>query len=244
MTPSQIKEKEDAFYKTLINKTNAKYQLVKQVKIGENTTMYSIRPSYSSYYYPQKTKKTSICLHFTVGYINSDVATLAKEDSKVSVSYLVDRCGRVYELFDDAYWSYHLGAGAVGTNTTMSKQSIGIEISNYGPLSASGSDLIDVYNNKYCTIGETTLYECDDFRGKKYFATMSNEQLNAVAELLKYLCGKHGIPMNFRKDASLFASDADARNFGGIFYHTSVRKDKFDWPFGRSISSLVKKCSV
>ena len=72
---------------------------------------------------------------------------------------------------------------------------------------------------------------------------MTDVQVAAVAALVKYLGRKHDIPMNFKPDDALFASDAEAKAFKGIFYHTNVRKDKFDWPFGPPIKAIISACS-
>ena len=242
MTPDEIKKQEDNFISTL-TANGIKYTLKQTTDIGNNIKIYSIRPNYSSYYYPTKTTKKSICLHFTVGYIKSDVSSLSTKDHHVSVSYVVDRSGRIYELFPDTDWSYHLGSNAVGGNDPMSKQSIGIEISNYGPLTLSGENLIDAYKKVYCKTSETEYYDKHSYRGYSYYASMTDEQIEAVAALVKYLGKKHNIPMNFKSDDEPFARDDKARSFNGIFYHTNVSKDTFDWPFGPSLQAVISACS-
>lgn len=243
MRPETIKKREDEFFSTLTNSAGIKYKLTGTVDIGNDVKIYSIRPDYDSYYRKDEIKKLSICLHFTVGYIKSDTTALSTKDNYVSVSYVVDRCGRIYEMFPDTMWSYHLGSGTVGGNGAMSKQAIGIEISNYGPLKSSGDSLIDIYNHEYCKKSETDYYYEQNFRGYEYYASMTDEQINAVAALVKYLGRKHDIPMNFKPDDALFASDAEAQAFKGIFYHTNVRKDKYDWPFGPPIKAIISACS-
>lgn len=149
--------------------------------------------------------------------------------------------GNIYNLFDDKFWSYHLGSGTVGTNALMSKQTIGIEISNYGPLRLQDNNLIDAYGNAYCTLDDKEYYKQCTYRGYNYYATMTEKQELAVAKLLKYLCKEHDIPEIFKKDAdTLFKDAASAKSFKGIYLHTSVRKDKFDWPY-EMITVIVEK---
>lgn len=243
MRPETIKKREDEFFTTLTNSAGVKYKLTDTIDIGNGVKIYSIRPDFDSYYYATKTAKKSICLHFTVGYIKSDTTSLSTRDNHVSVSYVVDRCGRIYEMFPDTEWSYHLGSGAVGGNGAMSKQSIGIEISNYGPLKLSGESLLDAYKNEYCKVSETEYYYKQSYRGYEYFASMTDVQVDAVVALVKYLGRKHDIPMNFKPDDAPFASNAEALAFKGVFYHTNVRKDKFDWPFGPSLKAIISACS-
>lgn len=243
MRPESIQKKEDDFFKDLTNSAGVKYKLTATTDIGNGVKIYSIRPEFDSYYYKTKTVKKSICLHFTVGYIKSDVASLSTKDNCVSVSYVVDRSGRIYEMFPDTEWSYHLGSGAVGGNGNMSKQSIGIEISNYGPLKLSGENLVDAYGNIYCKVSENQFYDKQNYRGYDYYASMTDVQIDAVSALIKYLGRTHDIPMNFKSDDAPFASNAEATSFKGVFYHTNVRKDKFDWPFTPSLKAVIAKCS-
>ena len=72
---------------------------------------------------------------------------------------------------------------------------------------------------------------------------MTDVQISATAALIKYLGKKHNIPMNFKSDDTPFANNAEAVAFKGVFYHTNVRKDKFDWPFGPSLKALISACS-
>ena len=243
MRPETIKKREDEFFSNLTNSAGVKYKLAGTTDIGNGVKIYSIRPDFNSYYYAAKTVKKSICLHFTVGYIKSDTSSLSTKDNHVSVSYVVDRCGRIYEMFPDTEWSYHLGSGAVGGNGAMSKQSIGIEISNYGPLKLSGENLVDAYKNEYCKVSETQFYDKLNYRGYDYFASMTEVQISATAALIKYLGKKHDIPMNFMPSDAPFANNAEALAFKGVFYHTNVRKDKFDWPFGPSLKSIIAACT-
>lgn len=242
MTPDEIKKHEDNFFSTL-TAGGIKYTRKQITDIGNNIKIYSIRPNFNSYYRTEKTTKKSICLHFTVGYIKSDIPALSTPEKCVSVSYVVDRSGRIYELFPDSDWSYHLGSEAIGGNTVMSKQSIGIEISNFGPLTPSGQNLLNAYKQVYCKTSETEYYDKYSYRGHNYYASMTDVQVEAIAALIKYLCRKHNIPMIFKNDDAPFADAQKAVSFSGIFYHTNVRKDKFDWPFGPSMKALVLACS-
>ena len=243
MHPNTIATKESQFAKNLKLASGTVLREIERREIDGGFTIRSIRAPAETYYYKAVTLKTAICLHFTVGYILSDIAALTKADSHVSVSYVVDRSGNIYELFDHRYWSYHLGSGAVGGNGAMSKHSIGIEISNYGPLTLSNGKLLDAYGNTYCSESESALYDKCEYRGKSYYASMSPEQTAATAALIKYLCSTNGIPLEFKGDDSPFSSADEATTFKGIFYHTNVRKDKYDWPFGPSVKAVISACT-
>ena len=160
----------------------------------------------------------------------------------MSVPYVVDRMGNIYRLFDDTFWSYHLGSSAIGGNQIMSKQSIGIEISNYGPLRLRDDDgkFVDSYGNMYTT--EYSDVDSVSYRGYDYYAKMTDVQKKAIAALLKYLSSKHDIPLTFKDDiGEVFNSPEAAVAFKGVFCHSSVRKDKFDLP---PEQSMQIKCAV
>lgn len=242
MHPSTIASKEAKFAGDLKLANGSQMTLQSVKDIGNGFYIRSIRPTEQNYYYKADTAKKSICLHFTVGYILSDIAALTKAGSHVSVSYVVDRSGNIYELFPDRYWSYHLGNGAIGGNTSLSKQSIGIEICNYGPLTEKDDSMLDAYGNRYCSSWETSYYERMDYRGKQAFATMTPVQISAVATLLLHLCEKHSIPTVFTGTDEVFATAGDALAFSGIFMHSNVRKDKFDWPMCTDMQTLIVSC--
>lgn len=232
MNPNKITTVENTFAVNHLDSNGVTHFILNTIKLGDGFEIKQIRPKFSSYYYQTKTEKKAICLHFTVGNIKGDIGSLTKADNHVSVNYVVDRLGNIYNLFDDDYWSYHLGSNAIGTNTSMSKQTIGIEISNYGPLKLSTEGkLIDAYGNEYCDIKDEQYYKEVSYRGYDFYATMTEKQEDAIAHLLKYLSKERNIPLVFKENPDqVFKSATEAKEFSGVYYHTSVRKDKFDWP--------------
>ena len=134
MKPSKIDSVETTFAKNLTDSNGTTHKLIETINLDNDIKIYKIRPGFNSYYYQTETEKKAICLHFTVGNLKGDVGSLTKNDNHVSVNYVVDRQGNIYNLFDDKYWSYHLGSNCIGTNGLMSKRTIGIEISNYRPI--------------------------------------------------------------------------------------------------------------
>jgi len=244
MTPEKIKQVEEDFYKNLTDSSGKKFH---RVSVEIVTYPYGLRdinilsPDDESYFYKETTEKKNICLHFTVGNIKSDIATLTKPNYRVSVQYIIDSSGNIYNLFPDRQWSYHLGAGAVGGNEFMSKNTIGVELSNYGILVKSGKDLLDVYGSKYCTLKDVDKYIKGSYRGKDYYASLSKEQVLACSDLIKHLSYVHSIPIKFKENLdSVFSGNSEARNFSGIYVHSSVRKDKFDFP-EFVLSSLIEE---
>lgn len=192
-----------------------------------------------SFYIQEETAKRKIALHFTMGYLKGDIDTLTRQ--KVSVPFVIGRNGVIYNLFASKYWSYHLGKTAVGGNTPMSRESVGIEISNIGPLKLIGSNLVTTYldTDVYCTTAETQYYTRlnTKYRGFEYYASYTDAQYEAIVKLIKFLCARYNIPKNFLNEPERYEimTDAGFRGFSGIVTHVNCRLDKtdigpaFDW---------------
>lgn len=203
--------------------------------------VFDVKPGHSSHYYKENTNKRRIMLHFTMGFLGGDISTLTKENNKVSVSFIVARSGRIYRLFPTEKWSYHVGPGTVGGNPTISKSSIGIEISNIGPLEESGNGMWNAYGSRYCNTSEAQYFQTlpSAYRGYRSFATFTPEQYSATLKLITHLCEKHTIPNTFLPTSrrySVFGSPADAQSFRGVCSHVNYRATgkvdigpAFDW---------------
>jgi len=202
-------------------------------KIEENTSytfpLHILTPKgVTGYYYPVKSQKTLIVLHFTVGYLTGDLASLVEQDSHMSTPFVIGRNGTVYQLFDPDYWAYHLGRGTIGGNTLNSKRSIGIELSNIGPLIRENGALYNIYDKKYCDIEEGEFYTKLEipFRKYSYFATFTDAQYESLRELLAYLSARFYIPHTIlpeNKRFRLFSSKEEAQTYQGICSHINYR---------------------
>ena len=192
-----------------------------------------------SFFYKEEIAKKKIVLHFTMGYLKGDIATLTK--SHVSVPFVIGRNGIIYNLFTSKYWSYHLGPSAMGGNTAMSRECIGIEISNIGPLKKIGDNLVTTYSDTdiYCSLTETQFYTklSTKYRGFEYFATYTSAQYEALAKLIRFLCAKYSLPKKFLNEPGRYLiMDAPGfTNYTGVVSHVNCRNDKvdigpaFDW---------------
>ncbi|MCB0563773.1 MAG: peptidoglycan-binding protein [Phaeodactylibacter sp.] len=203
----------------------------------------------ASYYFPEghrnNSRKDKVALHFTAGQIFGDFGALTKKDREVSTAFLVGRDGAIYKLFDSVKaWSYHLGKGAMGGNTSMSSSSVGIEISNWGPLKEDGAGNLVSWDHGhwFCTLDQTEAYVklSEPFRGARYFARITPHQYESVIILLRYLTKTLGIEPNFLpkgKREKTFASHSEAKAFRGICCHANFRssgkwdlpEEAFDW---------------
>lgn len=184
---------------------------------------------------PEVVKKDLIVLHFTAGTTaRSAYQTWLNESKPVATAYLVERDGTIYEVFDPSYWAFHLGVKK-GPKGVHDRRSIGIEIANVGPLKASSADpnLLNWWPNKWqtrwCTVDEQDRYVKASYRGIDYFASFPHAQLDAVAQLVSYLCDRFGIKKKLPPAARRGQCDlAYFQTFKGIASHQNFRTDKWD----------------
>lgn len=196
---------------------------------GNSVTVHDLQTTDSSgYYKKEETKKEAIVLHFTAGAIRASIGELTRPDTGVSVPYVVARDGRIYRLFEDRYWAYHLGKGAAGGNEDGSKRSIGIEIVNLGPLIPDGQKLLtSTFKRHFCDLADTKAFVKlgAPFRERQYFATFTDAQYESLKKLIKYLCAEHDIPREFLAPPQrydLLTEDA-AKKYRGIASHVNFR---------------------
>lgn len=184
----------------------------------------------SNYFYTKTTPKEKITQHLTHGILSADIGALSQPNNHVSVPYVVARDGTVYQLWDDQYWSYHLGGSSSAPNSIWSAKSIGIEISNIGPLvedPKNPSILNDTYGKAYCYKTDTQFCEPCKYRGYSYYATLTDAQYNAVNSLLGFICTKHSIVFSKApvETAFDFCNGIPQTTY---YFHSNVRKDKVD----------------
>ena len=254
MKSSLIPDHEALFAKTLTDSSGKQFKITETTDLGDGIVLKKLKSSvHSGFYYAEKTQKSMIVLHSTIGVLKGDIATLTNASNPVSVSYVVARDGTVYELFDPSYWSYHLGKGTIGGNKINSSRSIGIEISNMGPLTLINGGLETVYSRKtvvsngttkttapdvYCTIDDTKDYKKIEtpFRGYQYFAAYTDKQYIALNKLISKLCADYSIPHVTTQNKVTPFSEKDAVTFNGVCSHVNFRTEgkwdlgpDFDW---------------
>ena len=227
MYPEGIKDYEAQFDTTHKDSDGIEYDVEESTSFPFPLAILKPR-NVSDFFYPDPQGKTAIVLHFTVGYLTGDLATLVEQGSHLSVPFVIGRNGTVYQLFNSKYWSYHLGRGTIGGNTVGSKHTIAIELSNIGPLTRHDGELHNIYGSKYCTVAEKSFYTKLDssYRKYTYYSTFTDEQYESLSKLISYLCGKFNIPREFlpeEKRYRLFSSTDEALTFSGICSHVNFR---------------------
>lgn len=136
--------------------------------------------------------------------------------------------GVVVQAFPQDNWGYHLGA--VGSQS-MHKNSIGIEVCNFGYL-VNGKTYTGAVAHESQIV---TLKKA--FRKFKTWHKYSDEQISSLKELLIFIGNREsidireGLPKLIKdqgEKAFEYSADAFSGKVFGILSHTNVRKDKFD----------------
>lgn len=190
--------------------------------------VFGLEAPKKTHYIEKKLKKNFIVCHNTCGVLTGDIPTLT--ETTVSTAFVLARDGTAYQLFNPDYSAYHLGIGEGYKNSECSFSSIGIEISNMGPLKKSGDALIDIYGKEYCSINDTAAYDKVSYRGYDYFASYTPEQYDTLRKLIADLAAKYGIKKTLLPEMQRFETVPKTVLAGvaGIVSHVNFRKDKLD----------------
>jgi hypothetical protein len=204
-------------------------------------------------YIQEKKSKTQIYLHHTAGNSNAINVFKGWESNLERISTCVVIAGKpgksdtftdgqIIQGFPSECWAYHLGL----TESTfhkfnlpyksLDKESIGIEICNWGQLTYKNNKYYN-YVNKVVA-NEEVVELSTPFRGCKYFHNYTDAQIQSVKELLIYWKSKYNIPLTYHND--IFDVNVRAlRGESGVYTHCSVRYDKVDiYPHPKMIEML------
>ena len=192
------------------------------------------------------TIKNTLFIHHTAGRGNpfKTIKNWNLDDrGRIATQYCIGRTkidgdcennGVVVEAFPDQFFGWHLGR--VGS-TAMHKESIGIEINNWGWLTKKNGKF---YNYVDLEMPEDQVEDLGkDFLGYRYYQKYTNEQIKSLGLLIKEIKRRHplisldkGLRDWLNKENSFdafgYKSDAYYGKIKGVLSHTNVRKDKTD----------------
>jgi hypothetical protein len=150
--------------------------------------------------------------------------------------------GEVVQGFSSKYWAYHLGLKESTFHKfnlpykSLDKNSIGIEICNWGQLTLKNGKFYS-WANKEVPVDEVIELE-NEHRGFKYYHNYTDAQIAAVKELLLLWKQKYNIPLEYHADIWDVTPRA-LRGEAGVFTHNSVRFDKVDvYPHPKLVEML------
>lgn len=190
-------------------------------------------------YHHVTTTKRQICLHFTAGYsARGAYSSFVSNKGKTATAFVLERDGKVYQLFDPNYWALHIYRHKRGEDTRLyqiERQTIGIEIVNIGPLDLGKTEedknvLYSWTGKRYCTLDETSKYIHETYRNKHYWQTFTAEQYHALKELVFDLSSAFNIPiMNDPLGGAIDYWPLDQMHpYYGLTTHGNYRRDKYD----------------
>lgn len=204
-------------------------------------------------YFVGPTKKESVFLHFTAGWDNPYSTIKDWENDKrgeVCTQFVIG--GRNGQTLEDKYdgeivqcleygnYGWHLGIG----NTSVHRNSIGIEVCSLGPLTKRVNDYY-MWSNKRVNLSEIIDLK-RDFRGHRYFHKITESQLKSLRFLILKIGKDTGIDITkgmkerLKKYDPWKAFDFDQEikdgKVKGLFCHTNVSPpnrwggyEKWDW---------------
>ena len=201
-------------------------------------------------YYKVPTDKNQITIHHTVSNsnsVNGDIAWWRSTADRIATALIIGHDGKIYQCFSSKYWGHHLGVkaeflkslGFIDYNTRnvqLNKSAIGIELDAWGglikyrdawyPAKWDENRKQNVANVDASPV--KNVYEISKgFRGYYGFEKYSNEQIEALRELLVFFNEKYGIPLDYNETMWDISKDALGGK-SGIWTHVSYRTDKSD----------------
>lgn len=197
-------------------------------------------------YQVEEYTKKSIFLHHTIGLSTKSAWRWWNHTpDRVGTPYIIDLDGVITECFDPRYWAWHLGVK--GDDNFHEKHSINIELVSGGPLRMVGDEFrfYPIWPNKtHFTVippsGVTKLKE--PWRGHEYYHKYTTKQMKALNDLLMLLY--QDFPsIGYEQDSKTFFEYNPSvlnKHIGGIWSHSTVRKDKNDIYPDRRLIRVIK----
>lgn len=205
----------------------------------KNNFMLNItkKPLSVGQYVREESKKTAVVIHHTAGSHRPD-SQISYWDSdllgRVATHYVIggissdgkDKTydGDIFQAYDEKFYAFHLGVK--GNENRFDKQSISIELCNYGYLVLGKNGKFYNYVQKE-VVPEQVVDLGYVYRGFRYWHKYTDNQILSLKLLLQNIILRQGIDKNFF--GFDFSSDLlSDKVIKGIYTHVNFRKDKFD----------------
>lgn len=207
---------------------------VSEIRYGKNYNSLSIDSSIklnSEQYIKQILDKDKIFIHHTCNgpSINNAIKNLGSDYNTVSSAFIIssEKGGKIYELYNPNFWSFHLGAK--GTNGKHDRSSIAVELCSWGQLTKKNGKYFS-FNNIEIEESDVQVLE-DKWRGSFYYHKYSDEQITSLKNLLIWIIREYKIQIqNIKFDENWLNYNDELVKHGtqGIWSHSSMRKDVQD----------------
>lgn len=211
--------------------------------------------NFEGYYHKSTQEKKQIVWHHAAG---RDTATGMfywwKVDGKehVATSAAIDDKGVITKGYDEDYWGHHLGLrrnflarnGILNfwtQNTILNKQSVAVEILNWGSLRKIGGRYYPwtQWNkskpNKSEAIPKRKVIKLN-YRGFEYYEKYTSAEIETLKNWTILNSIRYGINLDYSYEQMFEVNKKALKGTNGIYSHTSFRPDKTDVsPQGRLI---------
>ena len=162
----------------------------------------------SEEYYHDILPKKTIYLHHTAGSHRPDwtVSSWERDKTKtggvrhIATAYVIGGKstrdgnvkwdGTVIECHPPEKWAHHLGIKA-RNNKKLNKESIGLEICNYGPIKVKNGEYFNYVNSRVPK--EDVIDLGFTFKGYRYYHAYTDAQIESTRQLIHYLSNKFEI---------------------------------------------------
>lgn len=201
-------------------------------------------------YIKEEHPKLQVYLHHTAGNASGEMtfAGWANNTERIATCVAISGKGKnsvdgqIIQGFSSKHWAYHLGLKESTFQKygvpykSLDKISIGIEICNWGQLTAKDGKFVN-YVGKPVPEEEICILD-KPYKGYKYFHNYTDAQIASVKELLLLWKDKYGINLKYNQDIWDVTTRA-LKGENGVFTHNSVRTDKVDiYPHPKMIEML------
>jgi N-acetyl-anhydromuramyl-L-alanine amidase AmpD len=189
------------------------------------------------YFKEENLKKTTLCVHHTAGgSADSSIKSWINDPAPVATPFIIDRNGDILQTYHSKYWAFALGLKSANFKE-IEKSCIHIELASYGFLrNAAANEYYNSYGGMLLKANVCTLDK--SFRGYIHYENYTDQQIESLEILIRYLSGVYNIPMQFA--GFEFRPDVfDKDGFNGITTHTNYRLDKTDcYPHPKLVDML------
>jgi len=152
-------------------------------------------------YVREKSAKKQIVLHHTAGGGKGEIVYQGWQADRTPVATCVaiSRDGEIVQGFGSQYWGYHLGMQIKHFGKlpymNLDKQSIGIELCNWGPLTYKSGQYRNYVNG---VVSSDDVIELE-YRTFKYWQKYTDEQIESTRLLLVHWREKYGISLEYNE---------------------------------------------
>jgi N-acetyl-anhydromuramyl-L-alanine amidase AmpD len=203
-------------------------------------------PFSTNQYMDEDTNKRQIYIHHTAGSADpfGVVRWWESTPERVATSLIIGghpgtstrwKDGDIVQVFSSRKWAWHLGVNRTHlraggptalSHTQLNKESIGIELCNWGQLRQTDRGFLNYVGGR---VPDNQVIELStSYRGFRFYQRYTDAQLENTRDLLRFLGQRWNIPVAYKGDRIFDICPEALRGEPGLYTHTSVRPDKTD----------------